>query len=1502
MAFSFGNIGNSAAGASQAPPPNPIQTEALGFLSLSGDAKLRLTSPWSSPPPNNASLISIASRQGFVAAAGPDGVILAPTEAVRKAFDSPKDGDSDVRPFDAPLKLPLPMRICQLAFTADEAYLILSAEQGGGLAVYETQALQQGATEPAFQLPTNGEQLRALVPNPRPEKGELCAVVTSEGKLLMANMKERSFTSGPNGQILRDQVSCVAWSNKGKQLVAGLGDGTMVQMTPDGAVKAEISRPSELSSNYFVSSLIWLENDIFLAFYVYASEDMQEKSYLITRQGKEVQFQNMADPIEPFGTNKVPHQTILRLKDFPPNLQDCLICSSTSSPDIGLFTRSKTPLVPGGPSNVFVTTELGDDSKRATLPMGDGMESPPAIGTAFDLSSHDKVYKPIPTDELDQSPGPLPGYWVLNADGVLSVWWVVYSESIREGTTYPGLAAVEGNVASSAETNTPKPAPSNPFAASAAAPFGAPSAATGAFGSPSAVGSKGSPWGTQSTSGATGATFGSSSFGTAAASSAPKFSAPSFGTPSLPGAAAAPAFGQSGGGLGARASPWASGAASSTTPTFGQASFGSTSNDTGKPGGVFGSSSLSPASSGGFAGFASKGGFASLGSNNNSGGSSIFASTTSEAPEVSMDTDNTSMFRPPSSKPNTDTGNVFGSQPFKLTSSFQRDPNATDDDTDKVANTEKSMFGSSFAATIDEPATPTSSNPFGSGSQSAFGQLGPSSTNVESTTPTSTPAPSKFMSPASPAPQGKGLFNFNPTTPSGLNSLFESSVSQTPTETPHTKQEAETPKPMKGIPDAPLPPESTSKAEFLLGDSSSSSATTVDASDIRTTLPKAEDAPLPPEFVDTTPKPKENEAQPKESPVDAGDAPLPPDPVSNKKAYDAPLPPLPGVVHKPKPVVDDTPLPPDPIMNKAAYSAPLPPLPGTAPKPKGATDTPLPPDPIKQPKAYEAKLPALPIAKVASEVAGPGFKFPTDTPPVPSDSEDDDLSEVEGSEAATEGSGVDVAKDLSPASSGVNKTPGFTPQSSFDGLAGSYSTISRPDQDRRSFFGELGRNAQILPQPYPVSPRSPSPVRGSVPTRMLGKDQPRSFSAPGMASQILGATKRPQSRLGPSIIGKEPYIRDVTVEQQRKAKARQEAEQTQLLLDEEDDAIQSILKTGIQPTLELDEFIGHTPVPPGDSSSVPSQVEAVYRDINAMIDTLGLNARSLAGFIRGHKELYTKEYTRQDLADPDDWTLSGLDNLAQIIEQDLGNALEEARVKDVPGRLREIEEYQHDLSRDRNKQADLRKIIASRLDPEQSIANRSLPLSAEQVAQQSDLRREYAKFSKLLAEAEENLTLLKAKVVSANSTNGKGGPTPTIEAVVRTITKLTGMIEKRSSDVDLLENQMRKLRLGSHGPASREGSPFATPNAKRLSASVFSPDRSARDNTPTRGSILRHSIAGSIGGGMFGTPPRRKLSGFGDVEKKAVKEKRERRAAVLGKLQNSLHKKGANVWALDGIE
>ena len=227
-----------------------LTLQALGFQAIAGEAKLRLLpTPWPADalPPPTASLLSIASKKGLLAAAGPDSVIIAGTDSVRQAFSA--SGDGNIKTYTPQLTLPMGMRVSQVAFSADEEFLALSAETGGGLAVYEVQALMQGKTESAFQLPTDGAALRGLVPNPTPEKAELFAAVTTNGQLLMANLKTRHFLKGSQGQVLKDGVSCVSWSTRGKQLVVGLGSGTACQMTPEGVLKAELPRPPALEGD-----------------------------------------------------------------------------------------------------------------------------------------------------------------------------------------------------------------------------------------------------------------------------------------------------------------------------------------------------------------------------------------------------------------------------------------------------------------------------------------------------------------------------------------------------------------------------------------------------------------------------------------------------------------------------------------------------------------------------------------------------------------------------------------------------------------------------------------------------------------------------------------------------------------------------------------------------------------------------------------------------------------------------------------------------------------------------------------------------------------------------------------------------------------------------------------------------------------------------------------------------------------------------------------------------
>jgi nucleoporin NUP159 len=406
-----------------------------------------------------------------------------------------------------------------------------------------------------------------------------------------------------------------------------------------------------------------------------------------------------------------------------------------------------------------------------------------------------------------------------------------------------------------------------------------------------------------------------------------------------------------------------------------------------------------------------------------------------------------------------------------------------------------------------------------------------------------------------------------------------------------------------------------------------------------------------------------------------------------------------------------------------------------------------------------------------------------------------------------------------------------------------------------------------------------------------------------MASQILGrkglpsqAPTQAHTQLQSTFhkVGKSSISLDPNVDLQRKLRAKQE-EDAQVLRDPEDEGIQQILHSQVEPTLTIDEFVAVDSQLPETSSRekepVHVQCEALWRDINRMIDRIGLNSRALQSFIKGHTTLDKPGgRTKDDLDRPDDWVLVEAEDIGAIVEGELTRDLEEGRVKHVEETKDTIREMLRDIAKLRAKQEDMHKIIMAHVDPEQASLIRSLPLNAEQAAQQNELRKAYANVTQLLAEAEESLTLLRAKIASAGGASNRKAGAPTVDAVIRTINKLTTMAEKRSVDVDVLETQMRRLRVGTGSPAprSREGSPFVggTPSHRR--SLLISPATN-----------LRESFASSVASyGARGTPPRKKMSMFTEEERKALQSKQGRRKAKLGMLRDALERVGPQVSTL----
>ena len=1479
----FGGMAQPSAGVQvvDGPELQDIQTDQLGFCAINGDTKIRLLpNPWPSDnlPPPTSSLLAVASTKGLIAAAGPDTLVLAQTSTVRNAFHAPQAGADSVKPVQPEVSISMP-RLSHIAFSADESVLVASSEQRGGIAAYEISQLTSGNTNPAMELSTNNSKLRALVANPAPEYAHLFAAVTINGELLIADLNLKALIQGPTGPVIKSGVSCVSWSNKGKALVAGLGDGTATQLKADGSVMAEIPKSTSIPAHVHVSAMSWLENDTFFVVYtpnsVPGDDDLIPPSeyWIISRAQKTIfTFQRLPEVCGTWGMRRMPsfHYTS-RLRNFPPHIVDLLIVASTTSNDFGLISKATKPLsvdevVPGS----YAFTQIGDDTRRAALPLSqvDSQDTSP-IGVGLDLSSTEEVVNPIPSDpEIRQSSTPLPNYLVLNNEGILASWWVVYNDSIREKTMFSGLAAASGIQQTSVQSPGPsrdatpaQPAPaatggfgapgfgsSTPFAKPSAAAFPTPAASAGfgggttpAFGQSSSLGGVKASWATTGFSGtptpqAAAVGFGQPAFGSAtpigAGSAAPTFGGPSAlgSRPSPFGGAGTPAFGQTGGlgtfGTASSASPFSAGASKAS----GFASFAGNSNTSG-----FAAAKADGESP-----------FGKTSSSNTFGGASPFASKA----------DGSSAFG--QAKP---FSGLNSGAAFKIESSFKGDGTAKDD-LPKPSNLGAFGFGGNFGDMLGEPkkvTSPTHDKEAEMGgdsdaksnsdisvkddaSESAEEELGGPSNAPSLVTPPSTLNQFK----ATPAPPLSNLFGNRSqaqnTTPQAQPSThtsfsFGGLASTTPKEKPATKGKASQEDPLFDLDQTPK--QSVKKEKETV--------------EVQTETPD-------------------------QSPEKAEDTPhIKAEPPSDDETTDLQN-------------VPEAPLPPDPT-SKASYSIGNTSASSERSRTISDGDAPLPPD-------------FLPPSNGKQDSGAP--EGPEDDGEFSSD---------------FEGSGEDVTQDISPIDGASAENTGqvqMSPESSF-GRAGDKSSEESPtgglftkvtagnqlQKSSRALFGEVGSGPVFAPPTTntQASPRSPSPVRKTFQQNLLRPEAARSVSAP---SKPASAIEQRRAQLGHSGLSEQafpPQNSSATRVQAQarvlaEAKAKADAEAAELE-DDEDERLRQELAQPVTPSQDLAAFVPFQQSHSEEASKagIPGQIERLYQDINSMIDTLGINARSLSSFM-----LY-----QQCQEENDDWPdvlTSGtpLDALndewvaGDITRLHEGTSVLDAELIarkpiDVGSKLQQCQEL---LSRDLPYLRTISSAVRRTLDSQAgSEINHSAPLSAEQASIQHDLRKATTHIQMKLSEAEEVLSVLRAKLAESAPKKENGlvqaasHRKPTVEAVISTIAKMTAMAETKSTEIDVLEVKLKKLGLlpSDQALAGPESTPERLMSNMRLSNGYRTPGSSSSSVYHTPDSKFSRSMKSTAG---FRSSINGTGATFSAEDRKTWKQKAARKNEVASVLKKVL--------------
>ena len=315
------------------------------------------------------------------------------------------------------------------------------------------------------------------------------------------------------------------------------------------------------------------------------------------------------------------------------------------------------------------------------------------------------------------------------------------------------------------------------------------------------------------------------------------------------------------------------------------------------------------------------------------------------------------------------------------------------------------------------------------------------------------------------------------------------------------------------------------------------------------------------------------------------------------------------------------------------------------------------------------------------------------------------------------------------------------------------------------------------------------------------------------------------------------------------------------LEDQEDERIRAQLAQPIEPSRMLDEFVAHQKyAAASDRTGHAAQIEAIYKDINGMVDALGWNARSIKSFTEWHKQPQPNHRVdRQAMEDVgadgkdgpwfDQFALCEIKGLKNL-EDELCKDLDAGRIQDVHDKLSQLRRLILEKAKLMTRINDIRRQIINRKDPERLESSRKAALPKELADTQKTLRAEYAKLLTLLSQAEESTILLRSRLASHNASGGNTSAVPSMDAVKKTIIKMTAMAERKNNDIALLESQLRKLGLQDPSRPTSSSSPANGATTPRRS----------------RGTDLRRSIADT----PFATPPTKGKMSLTELNRRAL--------------------------------
>ncbi|XP_029046237.2 nuclear pore complex protein Nup214 isoform X1 [Osmia bicornis bicornis] len=311
------------------------------------------------------------------------------------------------------LELNIAVAVSKLMVNCDCSYLAV-APHGPLILIYDVQALVANSIQLLYEIRISTSNTDVFVNDLRWNPaipGMLCTVASdyTVGSFKIKEKKEKSIELKALEKFNDLDVLCAAWSPKGKQIVVGCKNGSIVQFKPDLKVARTIPGPDPYIGE--VIGILWISNYQFCAAYL-GSEQKLNVLIIDAPKGETNAIFTSYEDIT-YGITDTTEEGIIPRYYFDHVPEwGLIIAASSNSSEVAVLGSTD-----GGVSwNQWQLV----DSGRAELPLIRTTESYP-VGLAIDKSSVRK----LPWGAESTLPYPVPMLHILSTSGQLCTFHMV---------------------------------------------------------------------------------------------------------------------------------------------------------------------------------------------------------------------------------------------------------------------------------------------------------------------------------------------------------------------------------------------------------------------------------------------------------------------------------------------------------------------------------------------------------------------------------------------------------------------------------------------------------------------------------------------------------------------------------------------------------------------------------------------------------------------------------------------------------------------------------------------------------------------------------------------------------------------------------------------------------------------------------------------------------------------------------------------------------------------